>query len=157
MEDLNSDKTQKLLGKHRKIAIDTAPFIYHLEAHPQYSKPTETIFNLIETGKITATTSTITLMEILVKPKKEKNEMAVEEYRFMLLTFPNLKVRPMDANVAEAAAELRAKYPALHPPDAIQIGTAIIEGADAFITNDGKLKQVKDIKVILIKDLTGES
>jgi predicted nucleic acid-binding protein len=36
--------------------------------------------------------------------------------------------------------------------DAIQISTSIDVGADAFLTNDDKLKQVKEIKVLVLKD-----
>jgi predicted nucleic acid-binding protein len=36
--------------------------------------------------------------------------------------------------------------------DAIQLSAAINAGADAFITNDIKLKQVKELKVIVLED-----
>ena len=38
------------------------------------------------------------------------------------------------------------------PPDALQIGTAIVSSAGCFVTNDEKLKKVKEIEVILLKD-----
>jgi len=38
------------------------------------------------------------------------------------------------------------------PPDALQIGTAIVSGTGCFVTNDEKLKKVKEIEVILLKD-----
>jgi hypothetical protein len=47
--------------------------------------------------------------------------------------------------VTERAAEIRTQYN-LRPPDAIQISSAILEDAQAFITNDEKLKRVKEIK-----------
>lgn len=47
--------------------------------------------------------------------------------------------------MTERAAEIRTQYN-LRPPDAIQISSAILEDAQAFITNDEKLKRVKEIK-----------
>ncbi len=36
--------------------------------------------------------------------------------------------------------------------DAIQISVALEVGADAFITNDAKLKQINELKTIVLKD-----
>ena len=47
------------------------------------------------------------------------------------------------------AADLRARFN-LRTPDAIQVATAIIAGAQAFITNDARLKSVTEIPVLLI-------
>jgi len=46
---------------------------------------------MIETGEIRGVTSTIALMEVLVKPKRDGNERAIDEYKFILQTFPNWK------------------------------------------------------------------
>ena len=54
--------------------------------------------------------------------------------------------------IAERAGRLRGQYPNIKALDAIQISTAIDVGADAFITNDKKLEQIKVIKVLVLKD-----
>ena len=41
----------------------------------------------------------------------------------------------------------------LKTPDAIQISIGVLNGAQIFLTNDINLKQVKEIKVILLDDL----
>jgi len=38
--------------------------------------------------------------------------------------------------------------------DAIQLAVALSIGADVFLSNDEKLKPVKEIKIILLKDYT---
>ena len=50
------------------------------------------------------------------------------------------------------AAELRAKY-GIRTPDAIQLSSVICKKGDVFITNDIKLKAVKEIKVMTIEDI----
>jgi predicted nucleic acid-binding protein len=140
------------IKRYKAIAIDTQPFIYHLQENQTYLPLTRAIFEAVEKGETKASTSAITLMEILVKPKSDGNTRAVEEYKFALRTFPNLKLRPVDEAVAERAAEIRAQYN-LRPPDAIQISSAMLEDAQAFFTNDGKLKSVKEIKVIVLKEV----
>jgi len=51
-------------------------------------------------------------------------------------------------SIAERAGKLRGQYSYLRAIDAIQISVAIDVGADAFLTNDKKLKQIREINVI---------
>ncbi|MBA4349269.1 MAG: PIN domain nuclease [Thermodesulfovibrio sp.] len=135
------------------IGIDTMVFIYHLEDHPDFSHITEKLFVDIEKGKYNAVTSFVTLLEILVKPKMEGITRVISDYRDLLLTFPNLKFCPLDLKVSDMASTLRAKY-SIKTPDAIQIATAILEGAAVFVTNDGQLKKAKEINIVLLNELS---
>jgi len=152
MDTTTSIKT--LLQKHPIVGIDTVAFIYHLEENHKYLPFTNVLFEMVENGVIKGITSTITIMEILVKPEKEENKRAIQEYKFILQTFPNLKIKPIDFHTAEKAAELRAKY-RIKPADALQLGAALVENANAFVTNDEKLKQVEEIKTIVMKHALG--
>ena len=134
------------------IGLDTMVFIYHIEDYSEYAVLTEGIFDEVENGHLKAVTSIVTILEILVKPKKEGNLMAVNYYKDLIMTFPNLQVLNVDINVSDKASDLRAKY-GIKTPDAIQIATAIVSGADYFITNDERLKLVSDINVLLLNEL----
>jgi len=146
------ERVKTLLQRYEKVGIDTTPFIYHFEANPSYIPFTKPLFRSIEGGHPSAVTSVISLMEILVKPKREGNLDAVEEYKFVFSAFPNLQLRSVDEVVAEKAAELRAKY-MLRPPDAIQVAATIVENAQAFITNDERMKQVQEIEILIMKEV----
>ena len=63
--------------------------------------------------------------------------------------FPNLMIKDVTQNISISAAKLRAKYN-LKTPDAIFISTALEEGAEAFITNDVRLENVADLKIVII-------
>ncbi len=134
------------------IGLDTAIFIFHFEENQKYLKITSAILGAIEEGKVKGVTSIITLMEILAKPKAENNQTAVEEYKFVLNTFPNLKVLNIDTRIAEKAAELKARY-GITSRDAIQAATSILNGADTFITNDPNLRKVEEIKVLTLDEM----
>lgn len=140
----------------KAIGIDTMVFIYHLEDHPSYCMITEKIFEAVENGRHNAVTSVITLLEILVKPKKENNTAAVKDYRDILFTFPNLKIIDVDVRVSDVASNLRAKYN-IKTPDAIQIATAVLAGAGTFITNDESLRKVKEIRVSLLDEMVKQA
>lgn len=152
MVDRKADFTT-IIKAFKTIGLDTQVFIYHFQENATYLPLTQAIFEAIETGEVKASTSVITLMEILVKPKREGNARAVEEYKFALQTFPNLKLKSVDQAVAEKAAEIRATLN-LRPPDAIQLASAITENAEAFITNDDRLKRAtKEIQVMVLSSV----
>jgi predicted nucleic acid-binding protein len=58
--------------KGQRICIDTAPFIYFIEHHIKYRSIIRPVFTEIDSGSIEAITSTITLLEVLVHPLKNR-------------------------------------------------------------------------------------
>jgi len=67
---------EKLKGKI--VGLDTMIFIYHFEENRVYSPLTFSIFESLEKGNFKGITSILTLLEILVKPKKENNSLLTE-------------------------------------------------------------------------------
>jgi predicted nucleic acid-binding protein len=138
---------------YRTVALDTAVFIYHFEKNENYLEVTEEIFYRLDRDKnFTAVTSVITVLEVCVKPIKESRQDLVTEYTQKLLYDDKLATWVVDGNIAQKAAEIRAKY-GIRTPDAIQVATAITAGADVFITNDTDLKRVEEIAVLVLKEL----
>lgn len=145
------DEFSKRLTAAKVIGLDTPIFIYFLEDHPRYGPLAQTTINGIEKGKWQGVTSTITLMEITVRPWQMGREAAAREYEAILVHFPNLSVVDVDRNVARAAAQLRAKYK-IAPPDALQVAASLSFGAKAFLTNDRRLSKLQDLMDILVLD-----
>lgn len=91
------------------------------------------------------------MLEICVKPIKDGREDLADRYAQKLLGDEKLTVWVVDGSVAMKAAELRGKY-GIKTPDAIQIATAVVGGAEALITNDVNLKKVKEIEILVLND-----
>jgi predicted nucleic acid-binding protein len=136
----------------RKIMLDTAPLIYYIEKNDKYFRLLKPLFTKIDSLTITAITSTVTLVEVLVFPKKEGNIELENQYLEILLNNFNLEIIPIDIPIAIKAAEIRALYD-IKTPDAIQLATGIVNGCDTFLTNDYTLKRIKEISVLVINDL----
>ena len=66
-------------------------------------------------------------------------------------TYPKLKLVPLTMNVADRAAELRARY-RLSTPDAIQLATAIGHKATRF-RKTRALRRVQEIECIIVGDM----
>ena len=145
------DEFSKRLAKAKVIGLDTPIFIYFLENNERYGPLAQLTINGIEKGKWQGVTSTITLMEITVRPWQLGRESAAREYEAILVHFPNLSVVDVDRNVARAAAQLRAKYK-VSPPDALQVAASLSFGAKAFLTNDKRLSRLQELIDILVLD-----
>ena len=145
------DEFSKRLAKAKVIGLDTPIFIYFLENNARYGPLAQLTIKGIEKGKWQGVTSTITLMEITVRPWQLGRESAAREYEAVLVHFPNLSVVDVDRNVARAAAQLRAKYN-VSPPDALQVAASLSYGAKAFLTNDKRLSRLQELIDILVLD-----
>ena len=145
------DEFSKRLAKAKVIGLDTSIFIYFLENNLRYGPLAKITLNGIEKGKWQGVTSTITLMEITVRPWQLGRESAAREYEAILVHFPNLSIVDVDRNVARAAAQLRAKYN-VSPPDALQVAANLSFGAKAFLTNDKRLSRLQELIDVLVLD-----
>lgn len=134
------------------IGVDTAIFIYHFEENPAYLPLTRELLSSIESGERKGVTSTITLMEIIVKPLALGQIDVARKYEALLANFPNLEIIDLDRDVIRLAARLRTEY-RIRPPDALQVAACLQHGAQAFITNDDLLKRLQDkIAVLVLED-----
>ena len=131
------------------IALDSNVFIYNLEQNPDYVQFTDFIFNRLITNKSRAVTSIISLTEILSYPETEAVEKQIVED---FLSTPNLQVSNVDERIARKAAEIRREYK-FRLPDAVQLATALINQAQVFITNDNRLKNFPELKVICLENI----
>jgi predicted nucleic acid-binding protein len=141
---------QQLAG-HQIVGLDTAVFIYHLEAHPTYLPLTKTILQLVQSGQFTAIVSTVTIMELTVHPWRQQRADIARQYEAVLVHFPYLQIVDVTRDVARRAARLRATYN-LRPADALQVATAVTHQATIWVSNDKKLKRLLPQLDVLILD-----
>ena len=146
-----SQSLEDFLKRHSSVFLDTSSFIYFVEHHPRYSYFCETLFDRVEAGKTRATTSTLTLLEVLVQPYRQKNEELIMKFYALLTSYPHLTWVSMTLNVADRAAKLRAEH-RLKTPDSIQAASAISCGATGFICNDRIFRKVKEFESLIIND-----
>nr|CAA6812596.1 MAG: PIN domain-containing protein [uncultured Thiotrichaceae bacterium] len=134
------------------IYFDTNVFIYSIEGHEDYAALLEQIFNQIFEDKLDVFTSELTLAECLVKPVKDNNDEAIQQYEIHIQDNSALTVKPVTRNILKRSAHVRSEL-GLKLPDAIHMATAIEQGCKTFITNDRKLKAPEGMKQIYLKDL----
>lgn len=141
------------LRKLRKVGLDTSLLIYHLEDIEPYADLTEIIFASIAEGSLRAVLSTISVTELLVQPFAKRQQDRITTFEQFLLSLPNTDLIPPSYSVTKEAARLRAKY-MIRTPDALLISTALGEKAEAFLTNDSRLRGLKGegITILILDD-----
>ena len=136
----------------KTVFLDTAPLIYFIEGHSIYQPILSRLFDFNDKGGLLFVTSSVTLLEVLVKPLREGQTAISKQYRDILTTAPGIELFDITSAIVEQAAQLRAKYN-LRTPDAIQLATSIELGADYFLTNDNRFKGVIEATVVTVSEL----
>jgi len=101
---------------------------------------------------LTAHSSVITLSEVLTLPYRVGDAALAQRYQSFLLRSRNFSLDLVTADIAEQAANLRARY-GLRTPDALQIATALAASCGAFLTNDAQLQRVSELRVLILGEL----
>lgn len=139
------------LGSSQRVGFDTPVFIYHIEQTPRWAAAAGAAMRAMADGQFTGMTSVLTLLEIATKPLRLGRPEVADVYEALLGDVTNLAILNLDMRAARIGAELRATY-GLRTPDALQIGACLAHGAEAFVTNDQRLRRVKEIDVVVLDD-----
>ena len=99
--------------------------------------------------------STMALSEFLVSPYRQGTAAEVAAVRAGFQSLPGLELLPLTNEIADQAARIRAATN-LQLPDAIHIATALVAGAEAFLTNDRQLLRALDeLPILILEDVVG--
>ena len=135
--------------KFKLVSLDSNIFIHLFEENPEFIKNCQFIFNSLDQGKLKAVTSIISVIEALSYPSPPLVLRSIQEG---FKNISNLRILDAGYDIGIEAAKIRREY-GFRLPDAIQLATAKITRAKAFLTNDQKLKSFKALKVILLPEI----
>ena len=113
---------------------------------------TDDLFNAIDSGDAKGMTSVLTLLEVLVQPIRSGRLDLANEYRQFLERSRGISLFPILGDTCEVSAHLRAKYEWFRTPDAIQVATALQNGAEMMVTNDNRWRRLTEIRVVVLED-----
>ena len=121
-----------------RIFWDTNLFVYLLEDKGELTERVVSLRERMIERNDELLTSTLTLGEILVKPREAGDETLARRYEQAITAAAT--VIPFDPPAAYAFATVRRDR-TIRPPDAIQLACASVAGIDMFITNDRRLNR----------------
>ena len=122
-----------------RVFWDTKVLIYWIEDVPVWRDRVEALRAWQEEKGIRAVTSSLTLGEILVHPLRKGRLDVARDYKAWIRAMGCL---PFGPDEAETFATIRARYPSVRPPDAIQLACAARSRVEWFVTNDSRLADI---------------
>lgn len=143
------DRLRAVLQRHQRIALDSSILIYQLEANPKYIALTDVVFAWLALPRSHAVTSAITMTEVLVPPYRKFDQKLADNFYGLLSTYPNLEWIPVDLEIADLAARIRAQH-SLRTPDAVHAATAVQARATAFLTNDPVFERIRNFDTLIL-------
>ena len=90
-----------------------------------------------------------------MRPLRQNDADLARQYREILQNSEGISCVPLSSEIAEEAARLRSENN-IRTPDAIQMATAILHGAESFLTNDAGLPSIPNLQLLVLNDLIQE-
>lgn len=134
------------------VGLDTCIFIYLIEGDPRWKSPVTELFQAVDAGRLTAVTSSLTLLETLVVPYRANDQALAQRYETLFRNSRGLTLVDIDADLLRAAARIRASL-RIRTPDALQLAAAQRAGCTCFVTNDRDLPNVGGMRVVQLASL----
>ena len=97
-------------------------------------------------------TSVITATEYLTRPYRDGNTEKASTF-FEFVADARILLVPIDIEIAERAARIRAEHPGFKIVDSLQLAAACVCGCDAFLTNDKQLARFSSLRCLIVGDL----
>jgi predicted nucleic acid-binding protein len=126
------------------VVVDTAPWIYVLEGHPQFAPRFRGLFEAAARQELLLAITSVTLAEVLVGPLRAGQEALAQQFERLLRAWP---VIALDADLAVQAARLRAQH-GLKLADATQLAAALSINATALVTHDRDFAGITALRVV---------
>jgi len=136
------------------VYFDSNVFIAAFESAGAHSDHAWWIIHAIEAGEIAATTSELTLAELLVKPIERGMSDLAAAYQMMIARGPNFDVIPVSRAILIDAAAVRAGRASVKLPDAAHIASARSTSCGFFVSEDRRLPMPEGVTLLPVSPFT---
>jgi predicted nucleic acid-binding protein len=129
-----------------RLYLDANVIIYTVEANKDFQAAVLAWLKKCEAVAGLLITSRLSLLECRPKPLREGDQKTLTRFDDFFAG-DNLVLFDISSDVIDQATELRSKYN-FRSADAIHLATAILIGADVFLSGDPKLERCAEIRVV---------
>lgn len=139
-------KLRSTLASASRIHVDASVLALHMAGDRRYIPLTRTLLEMLAEGELSASTSAVSIYQLLVEAyRRGEADMAATAERY-LTTLPGLDVVDLTPAIARQAAQVRAQLGG-SVERAVQIATALSEGAHAYLTQRSAFRRVAGMSV----------
>lgn len=126
------------------LLLDSSPIIHVLEGQAKFGPRFRPLFDAHAAGRLRFAVTTMSIAEVLTGPLQASDELRARRYRAV---FESWQVVPLDLDIAEGAARLRASL-RLKLADAVQAASALAINAAALVTHDRDFSRLRSLRII---------
>lgn len=135
----------------KKIFLDSTPIIYFIQHNEFYFEQVAKIFSFFSETDVKIILSDIVTAESLVHAYRYNNLEVLNNFE-NLRNLLNVEIIHTSEEIARKTSQIRAKYKSFETPDAFNLATAVLSDCEIFLTNDKRLRQFDEIKVVTVDD-----
>ncbi len=136
----------------RILFLDEKPIRRLLEFRSEFYPVMLRVLDIVYARGIQMVASPITLANISRRAYERGAAVLAREYREFFTKSSQFMLREVDADIALVSARFRAER-RLSLEDSLQMATAYVCGADLVLSENASLKDLGDLKVILLSEL----
>jgi len=139
------------LGRPHLVHLDARILALHLIAEGPFVGLTREVMTAMREGRVRAQTSVITLYQLLAEVYRRGDSARAAALARDLTVYAGLDLISTSTEIAIQAAEVRAQLGG-RPERAIQIATALVAGADIYLTQGSGLRRIAGMTVANLED-----
>lgn len=132
------------------VHIDARVFALHLTGTGPMAQ-TDLVLSGIASGRIKAQTSSVTLYQVLAEVYRQGKPALARDVGRTMRLYPRLSMVSASPEIAMQAAEARARLGG-RPERALQIATALVSGAEVYLTSGSGLRRIAGMHVLNVED-----
>ncbi len=133
------------------VHLDARVVALHLLAAPRYAPLTRLVFAGLRVGSIRGQSSAVALYLLLAEVYRRGEPDKAAAVARILEVHGGLTLVPVDSEVAVQAAQVRAQLGG-RPERAMQIATALVSGAEIYLTEGSGLRRIVGMSVINLEE-----
>jgi len=142
------------LQRPHLVHLDARIFAVHLLGEGPFVTLTREVVTAMREGRVRAQTSVITLYQLLAEVYRRGESGRASGLARDLTVHAGLEFIATSPEIAIQAAEVRAQLGG-RPERAIQIATALVSGADVYLTQGSGLRRIAGMTVANLEDYAG--
>ena len=139
-------RLRDVLSAATRLHVDASVLGLHLAGDSRYTPLTRAVLEMLADDELRASTSALSVYQLLVEAyRRGEADTAATAERY-LTTIPGLRVVDLTPAIARQASQVRAQLGG-STERAVQIATALSEGATVFLTQRSAFRRVAGMSV----------
>ena len=134
-----------------RVCVDTPVVLYTVNRHPKYLPRLAPLWEAARRREVEVVACGLIEMEAYIRPLVRGDDE--ERKRIDELLSRAVRLLPVSRSVIYRATEMRAAYSSVKAADALHLAASDWSSCEMFLTNDRRLKAVREVPVTILNEV----